>query len=503
MSGLNETALARAADDVGALLVKHTAKAAAGSFTRYANDPLGFCRDVLKVRLWSKQDAFVQAMATPDARVVVAGCHASGKDFASACIALWWVYAHEGFVVATSATDRQVRVAFMGEVRRRFSPRLPGELYEMSLQADRTIPSGVLAFATTETSRFSGIHAPRMLVILSEAQGLPAEVWDGAFAIATGDDVRLLALGNPVVAAGKFYDVYRNPRWTAVQMSALEHPNVLEGKPIVPGGPSRAWVAEVAREYGTESAYYIGRVQGEFPEDASETLVRRRWLEAAAERWEARAEIPLQAHDYVLAVDPARYGPDKTAVAIRRGAVLEEIVVWSQKDMMETVGKLRVLASERDIDVRTRAGREALVERGLQSGKAPHRAGRFVVDEIGLGGGVVDRLKEEKLSVAGFNASRPPSSPDAVLKYLNQRAESFWNLRKLLEAGAIALPRDPVLWEELCALMWKVTSAGKIQIEAKEEFRARLGRSPDRADAVAMAFHPAIGQRWQVTRCAI
>ena len=110
----------------------------------------------------------------------------------------------------------------------------------------------------------------------------------------------------------------------------------------------------------------------------------------------------------------------------------------------------------------------------------------FVIDEIGLGGGMLDRLKEQGHTARAFNASRVSQYPD---RFHNLRAEAFWGLRILLDQGKIALPKDDALWEELCGLMWKVNSTGKVQIEAKDEFRARLGRSPDRADAVAMACH--------------
>jgi hypothetical protein len=74
-------------------------------------------------------------------------------------------------------------------------------------------------------------------------------------------------------------------------------------------------------------------------------------------------------------------------------------------------------------------------------------------------------------------------------KYLNLRAEAYWTLRTLLEQGQIAIPRDEKLWDELTSIQWKPNSAGRIQLEPKDAFRKRLGRSPDRADAVAMAFH--------------
>ena len=73
---------------------------------------------------------------------------------------------------------------------------------------------------------------------------------------------------------------------------------------------------------------------------------------------------------------------------------------------------------------------------------------------------------------------------------MNARAECYWHLRDLLEEGAIALPDDPKLFDELLALQWRPTSDEKVQLESKEELKHRLGRSPDRADCVSMLFSP-------------
>jgi hypothetical protein len=133
---------------------------------------------------------------------------------------------------------------------------------------------------------------------------------------------------------------------------------------------------------------------------------------------------------------------------------------------METVGRIR----------------EELRRRGLDDG-----AGALVVvDSVGLGAGVVDRLKEQGFRVFAFNGGTRPWDRD---RFLNVRAESYWQLRESLEAGEVALPRDEGLFDELLAIRWKPTSDGKIQIEAKEELKSRLGRSPDRADAASMAFY--------------
>lgn len=115
------------------------------------------------------------------------------------------------------------------------------------------------------------------------------------------------------------------------------------------------------------------------------------------------------------------------------------------------------------------------------------------VDVIGLGAGVFDRLREQGARVTAFNSSSRPRDP---VRFANRRAEVFWHLRELLEAGELDLdPDDLELAAQLGALRWRVDSSGRVLIESKDAIRARGLPSPDRADASAMACAraPAVG----------
>ena len=113
----------------------------------------------------------------------------------------------------------------------------------------------------------------------------------------------------------------------------------------------------------------------------------------------------------------------------------------------------------------------------------------MVVDEVGVGGGVVDRLREQGYTATRFDGGRSPRGGlRRASRFLNLRAQSFWDFRRLLEEDEVALPRDEKLCDELLAIRWSTASDGKIRLESKDDTRARLGRSPDRAGAVAIAF---------------
>jgi hypothetical protein len=118
--------------------------------------------------------------------------------------------------------------------------------------------------------------------------------------------------------------------------------------------------------------------------------------------------------------------------------------------------------------------------------------GLIAVDSIGIGSGVVDALEDMGFSVSAFNSSARPLRRQ---KYMNARAEAFWQLRQQLEDGELDLPPDELLFDELLAIQWRPTAEGKIRIEDKGELKARLGRSPDRADALAMAAYSSLDRR--------
>jgi len=240
---------------------------------------------------------------------------------------------------------------------------------------------------------------------------------------------------------------------------------------VIPGGPSKAFIDRMASEFGLGSGQYRARVLGEFPDEGEEGMFRRSWLDAAAQRHESGKQLHAASSAFpVVAVDPARFGPDSTVVAVRRGPVLEGLVDWSRCSTMETVGRIR----------------ELLAEAGIEPAWS---AGLIVIDEVGIGAGVLDRLQEIGYRADAFNGGRSAWDRDL---FLNARAESYWHVREMLESGEVCLPRDDLLFDELLAIRWRPTSDGKIQVELKDTLRARLGRSPDRADAVTMAFYPFI-----------
>ncbi len=179
----------------------------------------------------------------------------------------------------------------------------------------------------------------------------------------------------------------------------------------------------------------------------------------------------------VVAIDPARYGPVSTCLGFVRGNTVERFVTWNGLDTMQTADRAAREMQKYGIRPRTAFGPSW---------------GRVVVDVIGIGSGVKDRLQQLGFAVEEFNGGGLPTTDRDPL--LNRRSGSYWHLKTMLEEDRIAVPHDEELFSELLAITWKPTASGQIQLEPKKQLKGRLGRSPDRADALSMALAPMPGR---------
>ena len=324
-------------------------------------------------------------------------------------------------------------------------------------------------------SRFQGFHEEHILVVVDEAAGVNMNIFEGIEGILTSTGARLLLIGNPTSIGTPFYDAFTKPGFKTFHVSAFDTPNFTEAKIthddikngtwkekskeiLYPKLITPHWVADRYKVWGENSAPYQVRVMGNFPQQGEDTLIPLAWIELAMQRWEDTPEgKPIQ-----LGVDVAAYGSDKTVIAERKGLKVMPLNVYAQKNTRETTGL--VLNKAKEINTR-----------------------KISVDEIGIGRGVVDSLAEEGYEDVGVNVAGRASDPE---RYHNLRAELWWEFREKLdpEKTPIALPDDDELLAELSSVKYKIDGRGAIQIESKEEMKKRLGRSPDRADAVVLSF---------------
>ena len=201
---------------------------------------------------------------------------------------------------------------------------------------------------------------------------------------------------------------------------------------------------------------------GEFPEQSEDTLIPLSAIEGAAKVSGGAVEQDDAPQPTVVAVDVARFGSDRSVILVRRGGQVRPVRTFRGLDTMKLTGLVVDAIKEADPE-------------------------DVVVDEVGIGAGVVDRLKELGYRVDGINVGRSAHDPS---RFANLRAEGYWNLRQLITTGEVFLPSDKELMGELAALKYSFNSVGQLLVESKDDMRKRGVRSPDKADALMLAFLP-------------
>lgn len=420
---------------------------------RAQRDPAWFLREVLGVTHITPQQSDVIASVAANRRTAVTAGNGLGKTWIAARLALWFLYAHPGAkVVTTAPTWHQVQNLLWRELRVAHSQSrfaLGGQLNQTELNlSDEWFAIGL---STNDPTRFQGIHAPRVMVIFDEATGVAPCIWEASEGVAVGQEDRFLAIGNPTDPTSEFKRKDDSGLWNVIRLNCEEHPNVTTGDIVVPGAVTREWVEERQLEYGgRETGLYRARVRGLWPEEGDDVLIPLRLVEAAQARWTEPSGKLIS-----VGCDVARYGQDETVIfQIFEGGIVSRPITRHGQNLMETAGQLLAM-----------------------------NAPALGVDDAGLGGGVTDRLREQGIPVTpciGGSAAREEK------KFVNARAEMWWALREALQAGDISLPDDRKLAADLTCVKFSYDSRGRIKLESKDEIKKRLGRSPDRGDALSI-----------------
>ena len=418
------------------------------------HDPVAFVREVLRERPYSKQVEILSAVAR-SRRVSVVGCNGSGKDWAAARAVLWWTQSRApAKAIVTGPTTRQVDDIVWNEIRVAYGQapeRLGGRMFRTSrYQLDEQ--SFALGFATNSPYNLQGFHSPNLLVVITEAHAVrEADI----NAIRRLNPKRLLMTGNPFITAGSFYDSHHSRRqlYQTVQISAFDTPNLQQQQTVVPGMITQEDIDDRKEEWGEESPLYVGSVLGKFPDNLDDVVVPL-WAATEAARRELKGDGPV-----ILACDVARFGHDKTVVVQRQGSVAR--IVWrvTGHDTMKIVGFLKRYCDEQDVE-------------------------SLVVDDTGVGGGVVDRLREVRPGRARVVPFISGQKAHDETHFANRAAEAWWTMRKRYFSREMDTDDDAALIGQVSSRKYWVRSDGKIRLQSKES----MYRSPDEADSLAMTF---------------
>jgi phage terminase large subunit len=459
-------------------------------------DPVWWINTFLGLDLWPKQVEIAEAIRDYP-KVAVRSCHASGKTFEAAALALWFAYSFpESMTITTAPGYRQVRENMWGEIAKAYrGAKIPltGHFTPKSCRLELGPRWGAVGFATDQTERLSGYHRDSMLVIVDEASGIDEILFQGIEGLrSAGSKIRLVLLSQMTRTSGTFFNAFHRDRdqWKCFTIGADDTPNFSpdqvagwkeQGSPVEgynwshPYLINPAWASDMKKTWGPDSDLYRVRVLGVEPKGEASAVIPLYMAEAALERI-----VPMPTDKQIwMGLDVARQGDDFCYIFIRRGPVVlygEQFSPASTNPTEETIGWA--------LEIATRFG-----------------VTDINCDDIGVGAGVFDGLAAIAPMRGGIHVHpiNAGSKPRDTEHFLNRRAEDYMGLRQRFETGEITLtniahdPAGPAqidrLLPELTGLQWKpITPSGKLVLEAKEEYKKRLARSPDAADALMFAF---------------
>lgn len=436
----------------------------------YRADPVLWARDRLKTFLWSRQRAVVESVRD-NPRTAVPSCHSTGKSHTAATVVCWWLSVHppgRAFVITTAPTGAQVKGVLWRYINKMHKAgKLPGRTNLTEWYIDNELVAMGRKPADHDPTSLSGFHAPHILVVIDEGSGVATSIWDALSTLGAGGHARILVIGNPDQPVGEFaaackpgsgWNVipigYRDtPAWTGEEVPADVLSSLI----------SPDWVEDRRRRWGAESAMFQAKCEGVFPKQGSPFAVVPHDLATACRYAELPEGLPHEA-----GVDVGG-GGDRTVVRERRGPRAGRVVEFTDSDPMKTVG--RVL--------------ETLRAWGVTKVK---------VDSIGIGWGIYGSIREallpEGVEVVPVNFGEGPGKGFED-RFLNLRARVWWEVgRENSRLGLWDLTAcDDDTIAELCAPEYEILdSKGKIKVEPKVDVIARLGHSPDNADALLLAF---------------
>ena len=455
---------------------KATNKAVYTAFqARYFNDLAGFVKDCL---YWGDDEgptayqAEILSEITKRQRVSVRGPHGLGKTAMMSWIVLWFALTRDGKdwkVVTTASAWRQLDKYLWPEIHkwtRRLlwdkigrTPFSINELFTLKLKLNT---GEAFAVASDNPALIEGAHAEHILYIFDESKSVLPATFDAAEGALTTPGAMAIAMSTPGEPQGRFYDIQsRKPGYEDWWVRHVKKVEVIEAHRM-----TESWAEDRKKQWGETSAVYLNRVEGEFAASDEDSVISLSAVERANERWRVLEESGKWGDFICLAVDVARSGENKTVRAYRYHFGIKSLSRTAKEDTMQTAGKVAG-------DIR------------LHDGPA-------VIDVIGIGAGVYDRLREDGLPVRAFNAAARTNFMDESeqFTFANVRSAAWWNLREMLEdeQSQVALPPDDNLTGDLTAPKWRVMSGGRIQVESKDDIAKRLGRSTDDGDAVVMAY---------------
>lgn len=419
------------------------------------------------------------ALAMDTLRSAIASGRGIGKSAMVSWLILWMLSTRIGSSVVVSAnSEAQLRSVTWGELAKWSAMLINSHWWEIS--ATKLVPAVWLTelverdlklgtrywaaegklWSAENPDSYAGVHNHQgMMLIFDEASGIPDPIWSVGSGFFTENipDRYWMAFSNPRRNTGYFFECFNAKRefWVTKQVDARTVEDT-----------DKAVYEQIIAEYGKDSPEARIEVYGEFPTEGEDQFISPQLVDDAFAREKYKDETAPR----VMGIDPARGGADSTVIVVRQGRDLLSIKRYHGEDTMAIVGRV--------ID--------AMEE---------FKPTMTVIDEGGLGYGILDRLNEQRYKVRGVNFGWKAKNS---IMYGNKRAEIWGTMKDWLKSASIS--QDRQLKADLTGPTKKPNSAGTIFLEGKKEMRARGLASPDAADALAVTFAFPVAHREAVDK---
>ncbi len=410
--------------------------------------------------------AQLQAGATVSQAIqmAVASGHGIGKSALVSWLVLWALTTHQHTRgVVTANTEAQLRTKTWPEVTKWSGMCVARSWLEVTKTAifhrdhEQTWRIDAIPWSETNTEAFAGLHnkGNRILLVFDEASAIADKVWEVAEGALTDPDTQILwcAFGNPTRNTGRFRECFGRfaHRWTHRQIDARQVP-----------GTNKDQIAKWVQDYGEDSDFVRVRVKGMWPRAGSMQFIGSDVVENAC-RVDLQGVV-TPADPLVMSIDVARFGDDESVIGFRRGR--------------DGRGIPPIIL--RGVDTMGVAGRAA-------EAYARYEPDMVFVDETGVGGGVVDRLRQLGVQVVGVNNGASTDVPVDGELVANKGAEMWARMRAWLKSGG-GIMDDPDLRQQLEGREYGFNQHNAVVLEKKSDMKKRGLASPDRADQLALTF---------------
>ena len=391
--------------------------------------------------------------------IAVSSGHGVGKSAMSSWLIIWFMATRpQPQVVVTANTATQLSTKTWRELAKWHRMCRLKDWFEWTATSFKhkkfpdTWFASAIPWSIHNSEAFAGTHEKHVLLMYDEASGIPDQIWEVSEGAMTTTGSMWIVFGNPTRGNGRLYEACFGKfqhRWDHTTVDSRTAKKADKKK-----------IQEWVDDYGEDSDFVRVRVRGLPPKSGNSQFISSDLVAAAV----ARTANLLLSDPIVIGVDVARFGDDSNVVTVRQGRKLRTQIAWRETDLMETASRVAQII------------------------KSTGNVQAVFVDEVGLGSGVVDRLKQLGHNVLGVNSGTVADEPT---RYYNRKAEMWGRMREWLKQADIPDSRD--LITGLTATEYGFDNRSRVQMEKKSDMKSRGLSSPDEADSLALTFAFEVG----------